>query len=107
MMFNHDSEVETDRTELGAVEDAENKQHPEELQMNQEASETNISDKTVIAVGGAKGGVGKSALAANLAVGLALLGQRSGAGGSRPGGCRCASLSGGQVAPQDMERFSG
>ena len=32
--------------------------------------------KTILAVGGAKGGVGKSVLAANLAVGLSLLGQR-------------------------------
>ena len=30
----------------------------------------------MIAVGGAKGGVGKSTLASNLAVGLALLGQK-------------------------------
>jgi len=34
------------------------------------------SAKKIIAVGGAKGGVGKSMLAANLAVGLALLGQK-------------------------------
>ncbi len=34
------------------------------------------SNKKIIAVGGAKGGVGKSMLAANLAVGLALLGQK-------------------------------
>jgi flagellar biosynthesis protein FlhG len=34
------------------------------------------SSKKIIAVGGAKGGVGKSMLAANLAVGLALLGQK-------------------------------
>jgi flagellar biosynthesis protein FlhG len=34
------------------------------------------ANKTILAVGGAKGGVGKSMLAANLAVGLALLGQR-------------------------------
>ena len=32
--------------------------------------------KTIIAVGGAKGGVGKSVIATNLAVGLSLLGQR-------------------------------
>ncbi len=36
----------------------------------------NQSNKKIIAVGGAKGGVGKSMLAANLAVGLALLGQK-------------------------------
>ena len=75
MMFNHDSEVETDPTESGAVENEENKQQLEELQINQEASETDMPAKTIISVGGAKGGVGKSALAANLAVGLALLGQ--------------------------------
>ncbi len=34
------------------------------------------TDKKIIAVGGAKGGVGKSMLAANLSVGLALLGQK-------------------------------
>ena len=34
------------------------------------------TNKKIIAVGGAKGGVGKSMLAANLAVGLALLGQK-------------------------------
>jgi len=35
-----------------------------------------VIQKKIIAVGGAKGGVGKSMLAANLAVGLALLGQK-------------------------------
>jgi flagellar biosynthesis protein FlhG len=75
MMFNHDSEVETDRAELAALENTENEEQLEERQINQESSGTDMSDKTVIAVGGAKGGVGKSALAANLAVGLALLGQ--------------------------------
>ena len=39
-------------------------------------SEAKKSNKKIIAVGGAKGGVGKSMLAANLAVGLALLGQK-------------------------------
>ena len=34
------------------------------------------TSKKIIAVGGAKGGVGKSMLSANLAVGLALLGQK-------------------------------
>lgn len=33
-------------------------------------------NRTIIAVGGAKGGVGKSVISANLAVGLALLGQK-------------------------------
>ena len=76
MIFNHDSEVKINSTEFGTVENEENKQQLEELQMKQEASGSDMSDKTIIAVGGAKGGVGKSALAANLAVGLALLGQK-------------------------------
>ena len=41
-----------------------------------DASADNIHAKKIIAVGGAKGGVGKSMLAANLAVGLALLEQK-------------------------------
>ncbi len=40
------------------------------------ASAVNKTSKKIIAVGGAKGGVGKSMLSANLAVGLALLGQK-------------------------------
>jgi flagellar biosynthesis protein FlhG len=39
-------------------------------------SAVNQPNKKIIAVGGAKGGVGKSMLSANLAVGLALLGQK-------------------------------
>ena len=39
-------------------------------------SAENSPNKKIIAVGGAKGGVGKSMLAANLAVGLSLLGQK-------------------------------
>lgn len=35
-----------------------------------------LPNKTILAVGGAKGGVGKSVISANLAVGLALLGQK-------------------------------
>jgi len=75
MLLNHDSEVEINRDEFNAVENAENNQQLEEHQMKPEASGTEVANKTIIAVGGAKGGVGKSALAANLAVGLALLGQ--------------------------------
>ena len=76
MILNEDSEVKINGNEFDAVENAENKQQLEELQMKPEASGTEMTNKTIIAVGGAKGGVGKSALAANLAVGLALLGQR-------------------------------
>jgi len=45
-------------------------------QTNPHASAVKKRNKKIIAVGGAKGGVGKSMLAANLAVGLALLGQK-------------------------------
>ena len=76
MILNHDSEVKINRNEIGVVENVENEQQVEELQMKPEASGTDMPDKTIIAVGGAKGGVGKSALAANLAVGLTLLGQK-------------------------------
>ena len=76
MILNEDSEVKINRNEFIAAENAENNQQLEELQMNPEASGTEMTNKTIIAVGGAKGGVGKSALAANLAVGLALLGQK-------------------------------
>ena len=41
-----------------------------------DASAVKKSSKKIIAVGGAKGGVGKSILSANLAVGLALLGHK-------------------------------
>jgi Mrp family chromosome partitioning ATPase len=41
-----------------------------------DASTINKPSKKMIAVGGAKGGVGKSMLSANIAVGLALLGQK-------------------------------
>jgi len=76
MMFNYDGEAKIESNEFGAIENTENMRQPEESQMTQEASGTDMSSKTIIAVGGAKGGVGKSALAANLAVGLALLGQQ-------------------------------
>lgn len=46
------------------------------VQTQPQASGVTQSNKKIIAVGGAKGGVGKSMLAANLAVGLALLGQK-------------------------------
>ncbi|MGD1968597.1 MAG: P-loop NTPase [Desulfobacterales bacterium] len=41
-----------------------------------DAPDSKKVNKTIFAVGGSKGGVGKSALAANLAVGLSLLGQK-------------------------------
>jgi Mrp family chromosome partitioning ATPase len=98
MLLNHDSEIEINRNEFGAVENTEhkqelegiqeNKQQQEALQMKPEATGTDMPDKTIIAVGGAKGGVGKSALAANLAVGL-------------------ASLFGSQISAKDVERFPG
>ncbi len=76
MMFDYDGEVKIESNEFGAQENTENRGQPEASQMAQEASGTDMPGKTIIAVGGAKGGVGKSAIAANLAVGLALLGQQ-------------------------------
>ena len=76
MLLNHDSELEMNRNEFDTVEEVEEKQEVEDIQMQPETTETGMPGKTIIAVGGAKGGVGKSALAANLAVGLALLGQK-------------------------------
>ena len=48
----------------------------EKCKTNPDTSAGDNPAKKIIAVGGAKGGVGKSMLAANLAVGLALLGQK-------------------------------
>jgi len=48
----------------------------QKVQQIESRHELRAANKTILAVGGAKGGVGKSMLAANLAVGLALLGQR-------------------------------
>lgn len=48
----------------------------EKSKIKSDASAVKKTNKKIIAVGGAKGGVGKSMLAANLAVGLALLGQK-------------------------------
>ena len=76
MLLNHDSEVEINRDGHDYVEHVEKEQELEEPEMKPEATGTEMPHKTIIAVGGAKGGVGKSALAANLAVGLALLGQQ-------------------------------
>jgi len=45
-------------------------------QTKPDASAVKKNSKKIIAIGGAKGGVGKSMLAANLSVGLALLGQK-------------------------------
>jgi len=76
MMFDYDGEVKIESNEFGAQENTEDRGQPEASQMAQEASGTDMPGKTIIAIGGAKGGVGKSAIAANLAVGLALLGQQ-------------------------------
>ena len=63
--------------ESNVLENTPEEPQPEEKsQLRDGASGTERVDKTIIAVGGAKGGVGKSALAANLAVGLSLLGQQ-------------------------------
>ena len=59
------------RTLLPCIENIHRK-----VQQIRSAHGHRAANKTIIAVGGAKGGVGKSMLAANLAVGLALLGRR-------------------------------
>jgi flagellar biosynthesis protein FlhG len=74
-MFNYDGEVRIESDESGAPENAADQRQPEAPEMKPETAESDMPRKTIIAVGGAKGGVGKSAIAANLAVGLALLGQ--------------------------------
>jgi flagellar biosynthesis protein FlhG len=76
MTISHDSEVRTGNEEFDARKNTEDAHQPEASPMQPQASATDMSGKTIIAVGGAKGGVGKSALAANLAVGLSLLGQQ-------------------------------
>jgi flagellar biosynthesis protein FlhG len=76
MMFDYDVELKIESNAFGAPENTEDRGQPEASQMGQKASGTDMPGKTIIAVGGAKGGVGKSAIAANLAVGLALLGQQ-------------------------------
>ena len=48
----------------------------QKVQQIESRHKLSAANKKILAVGGAKGGVGKSMLAANLAVGLALLGQR-------------------------------
>jgi flagellar biosynthesis protein FlhG len=64
-----------------STDNSQQKPQPEKIQSQDdasgsEASEKTNSQKTIIAVGGSKGGVGKSVISANLAVGLALLGQQ-------------------------------
>lgn len=77
MTFELDEVGSTIYQEPGNLEDLqENPQSEEESQSKDDSSGTEMVEKTIIAVGGAKGGVGKSALAANLAVGLSLLGQQ-------------------------------
>ncbi len=107
MILNQDSEVKINRNEFGAAENAEDNQQLEELQTKPEAPGTEMTKKTIVAVGGAKGGVGKSALAANLAVGLALLGQRVVLADLDLGGADVHLYLGVKSLSQDVERFSG
>jgi flagellar biosynthesis protein FlhG len=64
-----------------SADHSQKKLQPEKIHSQDDASvskapEKTNSPKTIIAVGGSKGGVGKSVISANLAVGLALLGQQ-------------------------------
>jgi len=77
MTPNYDEDGRGQYQESNVLENTPEEPKPEEKsQLRDGASGTERVDKTIIAVGGAKGGVGKSALAANLAVGLSLLGQQ-------------------------------
>ena len=77
MTFGNDEDGRARYQASNVLENTQEKPQPEEgSQLKDGASGTQKSAKTILAVGGAKGGVGKSALAANLAVGLSLLGQK-------------------------------
>ena len=77
MTFENDEDGRARYQESNVLENTQEKPQPEEgSQLKDGASGTEKAAKTILAVGGAKGGVGKSALAANLAVGLSLLGQK-------------------------------
>ena len=77
MTFENDEDGSARYQESNVLENSQEKPQPEEgSQLKDGASGTEKVAKTILAVGGAKGGVGKSALAANLAVGLSLLGQK-------------------------------
>ena len=77
MTFGNDEDGRARYQASNVLENVQEKPQPEEgSQLKDGASGTQKSAKTILAVGGAKGGVGKSALAANLAVGLSLLGQK-------------------------------
>ncbi len=77
MTVEYDEDGRTSYQESSVLENMQEKPQPEEgSRLRDDASGTEMVDKTILAVGGAKGGVGKSALAANLAVGLSLLGQQ-------------------------------
>jgi flagellar biosynthesis protein FlhG len=77
MTFENDEDGRARYQESNVLENTQEKPQPEEgSQLKDGASGTEKVAKTILAVGGAKGGVGKSALAANLAVGLSLLGQK-------------------------------
>jgi len=77
MTFGNDEDGRARYQASNVLENSQEKPQPEEgSQLKDGASGTEKVAKTILAVGGAKGGVGKSALAANLAVGLSLLGQK-------------------------------
>ena len=77
MTFENDEDGRARYQASNVLENSQEKPQPEEgSQLKDGASGTEKVAKTILAVSGAKGGVGKSALAANLAVGLSLLGQK-------------------------------
>ena len=86
MTFEQDANGRTTGQPLTAFDNKSGKLTAEkELSSKNNASGSGMKDdisnskkvkKTIFAVGGSKGGAGKSAIAANLAVGLTLLGQK-------------------------------
>ena len=77
MLFEYAEDGRTQYQKSSVSENTQEKSHPENASYKKnDTTDTERTDKTILAVGGSKGGVGKSALAANLAVGLSLLGQQ-------------------------------
>jgi flagellar biosynthesis protein FlhG len=77
MLFEYAEDGRTRYQKSSVSENTQEKAQPENASdIKNDATGTEMADKTILAVGGSKGGVGKSALAANLAVGLSLLGQQ-------------------------------
>ena len=77
MAFEQDANGRTTGQPLSAFDNSSGKLTTEKKPSSKaDASDSKKEKKTIFIIGGSKGGVGKSAIAANLAVGLSLLGQK-------------------------------